>query len=177
MSMEDIYWQSTILLRGLLDRKQETSFAQLSLNYNINGSSDMSIFEAVLILVIMMDWQLKDFAGRTLSGDIYIPNGMYDGKMACLDMLFNGLKPDGTPNDLKQGIPFKISSFNFDIRDKDPLFYNSIKSMDYIEPDIFFPMLDSVLDMEYNNVGEVLMKDVKSIYNYLRDKLLSTTTI
>lgn len=177
MSMEDIYWQSTILLRGLLDRKQETSFAQLSLNYNINGSSDMSIFEAVLILVIMMDWQLKDFAGRTLSGDIYIPNGMYDGKMACLDMLFNGLKPDGTPNDLKQGIPFKISSFNFDIRDKDPLFYNSIRSMDYIEPDIFFPMLDSVLDMEYNNVGEVLMKDVKSIYNYLRDKLLSTTTI
>lgn len=177
MSMEDIYWQSTILLRGLLDRKQETSFAQLSLNYNINGSSDMSIFEAVLILVIMMDWQLKDFAGRTLSGDIYIPNGMYNGKMACLDMLFNGLKPDGTPNDLKQGIPFKISSFNFDIRDKDPLFYNSIKSMDYIEPDIFFPMLDSVLDMEYNNVGEVLMKDVKSIYNYLRDKLLSTTTI
>lgn len=177
MSMEDIYWQSTILLRGLLDRKQETSFAQLSLNYNINGSSDMSIFEAVLILVIMMDWKLKDFAGRTLSGDIYIPNGMYDGKMACLDMLFNGLKPDGTPNDLKQGIPFKISSFNFDIRDKDPLFYNSIKSMDYIEPDIFFPMLDSVLDMEYNNVGEVLMKDVKSIYNYLRDKLLSTTTI
>lgn len=177
MSMEDIYWQSTILLRGLLDRKQETSFAQLSLNYNINGSSDMSIFEAVLILVIMMDWQLKDFAGRTLSGDIYIPNGMYNGKMTCLDMLFNGLKPDGTPNDLKQGIPFKISSFNFDIRDKDPLFYNSIKSMDYIEPDIFFPMLDSVLDMEYNNVGEVLMKDVKSIYNYLRDKLLSTTTI
>ena len=177
MSMEDIYWQSTILLRGLLDRKQETSFAQLSLNYNINGSSDMSIFEAVLILVIMMDWQLKDFAGRTLSGDIYIPNGMYNGKMACLDMLFNGLKPDGTPNDLKQGIPFKISSFNFDIRDKDPLFYNSIKSMDYIEPDIFFPMLDSVLDMEYNNVGEVLMKDVKFIYNYLRDKLLSTTTI
>lgn len=177
MSMEDIYWQSTILLRGLLDRKQETSFAQLSLNYNINGSSDMSIFEAVLILVIMMDWQLKDFAGRTLSGDIYIPNGMYNGKMACLDMLFNGLKPDGTPNDLKQGIPFKISSFNFDIRDKDPLFYNSIRSMDYIEPDIFFPMLDSVLDMEYNNVGEVLMKDVKSIYNYLRDKLLSTTTI
>ena len=177
MSMEDIYWQSTILLRGLLDRKQETSFAQLSLNYNINGSSDMSIFEAVLILVIMMDWQLKDFAGRTLSGDIYIPNGMYNGKMACLDMLFNGLKPDGTPNDLKQGIPFKISSFNFDIRDKDPLFYNSIKSMDYIEPDIFFPMLDSVLDMEYNNVGEDLMKDVKSIYNYLRDKLLSTTTI
>ena len=177
MSMEDIYWQSTILLRGLLDRKQETSFAQLSLNYNINGSSDMSIFEAVLILVIMMDLQLKDFAGRTLSGDIYIPNGMYNGKMACLDMLFNGLKPDGTPNDLKQGIPFKISSFNFDIRDKDPLFYNSIKSMDYIEPDIFFPMLDSVLDMEYNNVGEVLMKDVKSIYNYLRDKLLSTTTI
>lgn len=177
MSMEDIYWQSTILLRGLLDRKQETSFAQLSLNYNINGSSDMSIFEAVLILVIMMDWQLKDFAGRTLSGDIYIPNGMYNGKMTCLDMLFNGLKPDGTPNDLKQGIPFKISSFNFDIREKDPLFYNSIRSMDYIEPDIFFPMLDSVLDMEYNNVGEVLMKDVKSIYNYLRDKLLSTTTI
>lgn len=177
MSMEDIYWQSTILLRGLLDRKQETSFAQLSLNYNINGSSDMSIFEAVLILVIMMDWQLKDFAGRTLSGDIYIPNGIYNGKMTCLDMLFNGLKPDGTPNDLKQGIPFKISSFNFDIREKDPLFYNSIRSMDYIEPDIFFPMLDSVLDMEYNNVGEVLMKDVKSIYNYLRDKLLSTTTI
>lgn len=67
----------------------------------------MSIFEAVLILVIMMDWQLKDFAGRTLSGDIYIPNGMYNGKMACLDMLFNGLKPDGTPNDLKQGIPLR----------------------------------------------------------------------
>lgn len=95
MSTSDIYWQCTILLRGLLDRKVETQFTKINLNYNVNTSSEMSIFESILILTIIMNWQLKDANNKSLSGDMYFPNGKYNGKDVCLDLLFNGLY-DGT---------------------------------------------------------------------------------
>ena len=68
MSMEDVFWQTTILLRGLLDRKQETMYSTISINYSINGSSTMSVFDAVMVLVTLMDWKLVDANGRSLKG-------------------------------------------------------------------------------------------------------------
>ena len=56
LSMTDIWWQCVILLRGLLDRKQETQFTKLNINFNINGSSELSLFDAVLTLVVLMNW-------------------------------------------------------------------------------------------------------------------------
>ena len=227
LSMSDIWWQCVILLRGLLDTKQETQFTMLNLNFNVDGSSQLSVFEAVLVLVILMNWQLKDNKGNTMSGNMYIPNGMYDGKYTCLDLLFNGIYhgleyqmgvqyfkgqlvgyyvdelyevvedyvsqdlesdintgrlipssiEDGTPKELLLGMPYKISSFNFKFREEKPEFYQSIKDMDYIEPDVFLPMLDKVLDREEMNLGEIMMTDVKLIYKYLEDKLRTSTTI
>ena len=236
LSMTDIWWQCTILIRGLLDMKQETNFTKLNINYNINGSSELSIFEAILVLIILMNWHLIDANERHLNGDIYLPNGYYDGKYTCLDLLFNGLysacrykqnqiytksqlvgiKPDelyevtetftsdntkgtvseslqydvslnhlkrvngiddGKPKQLKLGAPFKISSFNFRIRGEQPELYYSIKSMEYLEPDKLLPMLERVLDREYSNIGEVLMKDIRLIYKYLETKLREARTI
>lgn len=177
LSMTDIWWQCVILLRGLLDRKQETQFTLLNLNFNINGVSEISIFDAVLMLVILMDWHLKDVNGNIMAGNIYLPNGTYDGKAVCLDLLFNGLNSDGSPKELILGLPYKISSFNFKIREEKREFYNSIKLMSYINPDEFLPMLDVILDREYNNIGEVLMTDVRTIYKYLENKLRDSRTI
>lgn len=176
MSMEDIFWQTSILLRGLLDRKQETLYSNISVNFSINGSSTMTVFDAVMILIVLMDWKLVDANGRSIKGELYLPNGTTsNGYPTCLDMLFNGLNDDGSPKDLIEGQPFKITSFNFDLKDTD--FYNTLPLYDYIEPDVFIPMLDEVLNMENNNVGEVLMSSVKNIWKYLRDKLLATKTI
>lgn len=177
MSAEDIFWQTSILIRGLLDRKQETLYSRVSVNYNIDGKSDMSVFEAVLVLIILMDWMLVDINGKSIKGELYLPNGTYNGYPACVDMLFNGLNEDGSPKDLIEGLPFKITSFNFNLRDTDPAFYESIKYMDYIEPEVFLPMLDNILDMKNNNIGEVLMNDAKALWRYLRDKLINTQTI
>ena len=178
MSMEDVFWQTTILLRGLLDRKQETMYSTISINYSINGSSTMSVFDAVMVLVTLMDWKLVDANGRSLKGEMYLPNGVdHNGYPACLDMLFNGLNDDGSPKELKEGQPFKITAFNFDIRETDKAFYNTIPYMTYIEPGVFLPMLNDVLDMKNNNVGEVLMHSVKNIWKYLRDKLIACKTI
>lgn len=178
MSMEDVFWQTTILLRGLLDRKQETMYSTISINYSINGSSTMSVFDAVMVLVTLMDWKLVDANGRSLKGEMYLPNGVdHNGYPACLDMLFNGLNDDGSPKELKEGQPFKITAFNFDIRETDKAFYNTIPYMSYIEPGVFLPMLNDVLDMKSNNVGEVLMHSVKNIWKYLRDKLIACKTI
>lgn len=177
LSMTDIWWQCVILLRGLLDRKSETQFTNININFNINGSTELSIFEAVLVLVIIMNWHLNDYNGRHMSGDMYLSNSTINGKDVCLDMLFNGLNDDGSPKDLVLGLPYKIASFNFRIREENKEFYQSINKMDYIEPDVFLPMLEKVLDREYTNIGEVLMTDVKLIYKYLEDKLRSSKTI
>lgn len=177
LSMSDIWWQCVILLRGLLDRKTETQSTKININFNVNGSSEMSVFEAVLILVIIMNWNMKDFKGDCLKGNMYLPNGTYNGKPVCLDLLFNGLNDDGSPKDLVLGLPYKISSFDFQIRENKKEFYDSIVSMDYIEPETFLPMLNSVLDRENSNLGETLMTDVKLIYKYLETKLRTSKTI
>lgn len=177
MSMEDIFYQTSILLRGLLDRKQETLYTTININYSINGSSEMSVFEAIVVLVTLMNWKMKDAIGRSVSGDLYIPNGTYNGQPACVDELFNGLNTNGSPKDLILGQPFKITSFNFDIKDNDSEFYESLNNTKFIDPEIFMSMVDKVITMEDNNVGKILMSDVKNIWNYLRDKLLQSSTI
>lgn len=252
LSMNDIWWQCVILLRGLLDNQAESKGTQININYNIDGSSSMSIFDAVLTLVILMNWQLGSEDGRNFTGDLLIPNGTANGKDACLDMLGNGIKnaakyesgmgyaegevvalaelrtidgvtgyaPSdntwyiatkdftasgsllddvdagnlrayatfhdwdseyalGAPNDYITGRPFKIASFNFKLKNTEEglQFYYSIASMDYVEPDIFLPMLDKVLERENINMGEVLMTDVKIIQQYLITKLRNARRI
>lgn len=174
MSLSDIWWQCVIFLRGLLDRRQETSTTTIGINRDINGSSTMTVYDAVLSLIIMMQWQLVDFNGRTLSGDMYIP---MDGYNQCIDMLFNGLDDDGSPLPLKEGRPFKIASFNFDVRSTDMERYQSLQAYDYLDPDYFVPMVDKVLDLSNTNTGDMLMTDIKLIYKYLEEKLRSSRTI
>lgn len=177
LSMTDIYWQSTILLRGLLDRHAETSFTKIDIGYSINGTSAMSVFEAVLILVILMNWQLSYNSNKPYNGNMYIPNKMVNGEMMCVDLMFNGLFDNGAPKPLTLGGPFKISSFNFDIKNQDPDFYNELYTYEYIDPDKFIPMLNKIINREYNNIGEVLMTDIKLLYKYLEDKLRLSNTI
>lgn len=174
MSLSDIWWQCVIFLRGLLDRRQETSTTTIGINRDINGSSTMTVYDAVLSLIIMMQWQLVDFNGRTLSGDMYIP---MDGYNQCIDMLFNGLDVDGSPLPLKEGRPFKIASFNFDVRSTDMERYQALQAYDYLDPDYFVPMVDKVLDLSNTNTGDMLMTDIKLIYKYLESKLRSSRTI
>lgn len=185
MSMTDIWWQCVILIRGILDKRQETNTSLLDINYNINGKSTMSVFEATLILVILMNWHMNDYYGNYFKGEMYKPNNFDYGKALCIDMLFNGLYNDietlpddwGVPKPLIPGLPYKISSFNFEIRETNPDFYKSIESFDYINPDVFLPMLENVLDRKTSNVGETLMTDAKLIYKYLEEKLRTSVTI
>lgn len=267
LSMRDIWWQCVILLRGILDNKIETKNTMLNLNYSINGSSTMSLFDAVLSLIIMMNWQSVDFKGDPFHGDLYIPNTQSLGREDCVDMLYNGLQnaaryersmgyakdqviglqeyydveeyddkgnpimvrkvrlwndkwyiakrdftsfnppseggpstdPDammaeiargnieeycegstidpGKPNDLLVGGPYKLASFNFNIKNEDPDFYASMKKMTYLSPDVFVPMVDRVIERESINIAEVLMDDVKLIQSYLSTKLRRARTI
>lgn len=180
LSMTDIYWQCVILIRGLLDNRYETEYIKLATNLNMDGKSEISVFEAVLILEILMNWHLTTARGDTLHGDIYTPNGMYNGSMRCIDMLFNGLQEDGSPNPLIPGGPYKVSSFNFDFRENEADMYDAIANTtayEYLEPSIFIPMLDTIFNREQNNIGEVLMGDVRRVYDYLEKKLRETTTI
>ena len=240
LSMNDIWWQCVILLRGLLDNDAESKGTQLNVNYSINGTSSISVFDAVLSLVIMMNWILGSDQ-KHFMGELLIPNGTYNGKDACLDMLCDGLYtaakykqnegyakgevlgiaikgpdgwvpkddtwyiatedfastnfnddlrngkiveyadfknydfdyPLGAPKDLVFGEPFKIAGFNFDIKSTPEglTFYESISSMEYVNPQVFLPMLDKVLNRENNNMGEMLMTDVKLIQQYLITKL------
>lgn len=167
MSMNDVWWQCVIFIRGLLDRKQETNYSNITINHAINGSSEISVFDAVLSLVILMDWYLTDANGRHFDGNMYLPNA--NGKY--VDLLFNGLNDDGSPKPLIEGDEYLISGFNFDIRYTDPGWYNSLPACDYLEPDRFIPMLDEILDMHSNNIGEVLMTSLHDLYDYLVEKL------
>lgn len=240
LSMTDIWWQCVILLRGLLDNQAESKGTQLNINYSINGSSSMSLFDAVLSLIILMNWELSSNQ-RHFMGELLIPNGTWDGKDACLDELENGLYqaskyksggiyakgeiigvakmgekgwvpdgdiwyianddftattleedltaknvskycnfenydydyPLGAPKELVFGKPYKIASFNFKLKDTPEglTFYESIKGMTYVNPEVFLPMLDSILMRENINMGEVLMTDVKILQQYLSTKL------
>ena len=173
MSLSDVWWQCTILIRGLLDKREETQFTKLQINTNINGTSQISLFDAILTLIIIMNWHLVDANGRHFDGYIYLPNS--NGR--CVDMLFNGLYRDGSPKSLVEGDPYLIAGFNFNIREENGLFYNILKTYDYIEPDKFLPMLDAVLDMGYTNIGDALMHEVKQIYDYLVEKLREAKNI
>lgn len=180
LSMTDLYWQCVILIRGLLDNRLETEYIKLSTSLNLNGHDELSVFEAVLILEILMNWHITTArkSDPSLNGDMYIPNGEYDGKAACIDMLFNGLQDDGSPNPLKPGGPYKLSSFNFDFLEEYVDYYRNILPLiDYLEPDTLIPMLETVCWRQENNIGEVLMGDVKKIYDFLTKKLQNCTTI
>lgn len=76
ISFADIWFQSVILLRGLLDNHLETEFTRLNLNFNVNGATDLSVFDAVLCLVILMNWNLG------FEGEMYYTN---------IDKVWNGL--------------------------------------------------------------------------------------
>ena len=177
LSMTDIYWQCVILIRGLLDNRYETEYIKIATNLNLNGEAEISVFEAVLILEILMNWHLTTIRGDSLHGDIYSPNGVYNGEMMCIDMLFNGLNEDGSPKQLIPGGPFKVSSFNFDFKEKDRNMYDALQTYEYLEPDTFIPLLDRIFNREENNIGEVLMGDVRRVYDYLAKKLRETKTI
>lgn len=180
LSMTDIYWQCVILIRGLLDNRYETEYIKLATNLNMMGKTELSVFEAVLILEILMNWHITTVrkSQETLRGDMYLPNGEYDGQAACIDMLFNGLQEDGSPNTLKPGLPYKLSSFNFNFIEEHYQYYDEIlPQIDYLEPDVLIPLLKRVLIREENNIGESLMGDVKKIYDFLEMKLQNCTTI
>lgn len=191
MSMSDIYWQCIILIRGLLDNRFETQYTNLNIGIMLKDDNKVSVFEAVLILEILMNWHINTAAGRTLRGDMYLMDTRINGVGVCLDLFFDGLNEDGTPKPLVIGPhtnpndpdsprvphPFKISSFNFDLKRLNPEFYASIQEMDYLEPDVLIPMLDAVMDREDLNIGEIIMTQCKEIYDYLVLKLRDTRTI
>jgi hypothetical protein len=167
MSMNDVWWQCVVFIRGLLDRRQETNYANITINHAINGSSEVSVFDAVISLVILMNWYLTDANGKHFDGNMYLPNA--DGKY--VDLLFNGLNDDGSPKPLVEGDEYLLSGFNFDVRYTDSEWYNSLPVCDYLEPERFIPMLNEILDMHSNNIGEVLMTSLHDLYDYLVEKL------
>lgn len=169
MSMSDIWWQSVIFLRGMLDCKTETQTALLNLTKDIDNSSTMTLYDAILSLIVMMHWQLN------IPGNMYIPK---TGYTECLDMLFDGFD-DVTGNiaKFKDGQPFKLASFNFDVRSTDKQRYEAMYDYDWMDPNYFIPMVNNVLDRKGSNIGEVLMKDIRLIYDYIREKVRTATTI
>lgn len=185
LSFTDVWWDLTIFLRGILDQKDETKNVLINSNMIINGSSNISLFDAVLSLIVLMQWHLTvkftDTSGTemidTMRGDMYLPNGTYNGKAACLDLLFNGLKADGSPEEFKLGIPFQIASFDYDVRTTKPDWYNAIENMDYLEPTKFKTMLDNILDRRTSNIASSLLEEVRLLYKYLEQKLLDSTKI
>lgn len=233
LSMTDIWFQSVILLRALLDNRLETEFTKININFNVNGSSDISVFDAVLCLIIIMNWQLG------FKGNMYVDNNPFDGESGVLDLIYNGIyqsqiysyntkyrkntfvgiagnetlylvlndfttlgKLSGktleelleedirignlqkideydnlSPKSPVYGNKFKIASFDFNLKNTKPDYYQSIKNQSYLEPSKFLPMLDNVLDRQTTNVGETVMVDVKLIYEYLESKLRNATVV
>lgn len=81
VSLTDIWFQTVILLRGLLDEKINTKLSYININYNMNGVTSISVFDAVLCLLVLMNWKLG------LNGEMYHTT---DG-INCYDMLYNYL--------------------------------------------------------------------------------------
>lgn len=171
MSMTDIWWQSVIFLRGMLDRRSETSNMILNLNRDIDDSSTITLYDAILSLIVMMHWQLIDYKDRAIPGNMYIPNNGYD---ACLDLLFSGF--DGDSPLSKWGNPFKLASFNFDVRSKDKAKWEALIDYEYLGAD-FIQKVEKILDRQDSNIGEVLMVDIRSIYDLIAEKVRTATTI
>lgn len=84
ISMKDIWFQSVILLRGLLDLRANTKLSTININYNVNGSTMINVFDAVLCLVIMMNWKLG------FTGEMY-NSTKKDGISGTYELLGNGL--------------------------------------------------------------------------------------
>lgn len=177
MDEDDIWWQCCILLRGLLDFRRETKYQNLTLSQSLGGRSSVSLFETILLLIIMMNWNHQDAFGRHFSGNLYLPNAEINGVAVCVDMLFDGLFPDGSPRPLVKGGPYQISQFNFDIKEKEVTKYNTLSTYEYLEPDVFMPMLDRIVDREDSNIGEVIMGSLKLLFEYLETKLRTASTI
>lgn len=171
MSSDDIWWQLTIFLRGLLDRKNETSTIMLNTDRAIDNKAAIMLYDAVLSLIIMMHWHLKDAYGSSLAGYMYMPD---TGMWQCIDKLFNGLT-GLIPNPLKDGGPYQVASFNFDIIYDDR--YREIVQYEYLNPSIFVPMMNKILNRENANIADALMRDIKLLYKYLEDKLQQAKTI
>lgn len=172
MSLQDMWWEAVILLRGLLDRKDETKQTIININKDIDGASVLSLFESVLALIVIMHWMMKSINGNYPVGNLYYPVS----SSRCIDMLFNGMT-GLEPNPLKEGNPFKVASFNFDVKSTNPTEYARIKDYDYLEPNVFIPMVEDVLNRKNSNIGETLLVDVKKIYKYLINKLRDSRTI
>ena len=172
MSLQDIWWEAVILLRGLLDKKDETKHTLINISKDIDGTSTLSVFEAVLSLIVVMHWLMKTINGNYPAGNLYYPITT----SRCVDMLFNGMT-GLNPNPLKEGNPFKVASFNFDVKNTNPNEYAKINAYDYLEPDIFIPMVENVLERKNSNIGETLLVDVKKIYKYLLNKIRDSRTI
>lgn len=166
MSMTDMWWQCVIFLRGMMDRNQETSTTLINVNRDINGVSSLTLYDAILSLIVMMHWLMG------LKGNTYIPTDGFN----CIDMLFDGLE-NGKFKPFKEGHPFKIASFNFDVRTTDSDRYNALKTYDYLNPDYFMPKLDAILDLSNKNTGDMLMNDVYLLYKYLETKVRESRTI
>lgn len=177
MSMDDIWYQSTILLRGLMDNRLETKSIIMNIDYNINGIQQLSIFEAVLSLIIAMNWKHTDFRGQHFNGNLYIPNGVdWDHKPACVDVVFEGNGKDTHDLTITHQ-PYKISSFNFEVKSQNAEWYQSLPYQLYLNPSEFIPMLESILQRESSNLGESIMSDIYNLYKYLQTKLFEAKTI
>lgn len=177
MSMEDIWWQCCVLLRGLLDNKNEIQYQDIGISQSIRGKSTISIFDAVLILIIMMNWNSVDFRGMNFMGNLYLPNSFYDGDDHCVDMLFNGLNADGTLKPPIPGLPYKISSFNFEFKNTQPELYRKIYEFEYLNPSELMPRLERIFDREDIDIGEAIMTNIKLLHGYLSEKLRTASTI
>ena len=224
LSFTDIWFETVILLRGLLDSGNFTEFKRININYNINGMTEVSVFDAVLALMVLMNWNFG-FEGNMYHSDIdslwngiynctpyepgrtYIasdptyPNEeyyvcrRYDGetipKVYKINKTFTATSisedvAEGNiialsynnldPKERKNGNHYKLASFDFNVRKTKPEFYNSLSESIYLGPQ-FKLMVDKVIDNITDNVGEVIMTDVRLIYEYLEDKLRDTTTI
>jgi hypothetical protein len=183
MSSEDIWWQTTILLRGLLDKKSQTRYTQLVVDYNIPGTESINVYDGVLTLINLMNWLHIDFRGNHFRGDLPTPNeyAKQVGLSPFVDMLFNGLRRKNNyiiPNPLKVGGPYKLSAFNFDVNIEYPTFMNDLSKAFYInENNQLVTMLTKIFNQTNPNVGNMLMDDVYAVYQYMESKLLQCTRI
>lgn len=167
MSMTDVWWQSVIFLRGMMDRRSETMNMMLTLNRDIDDASTMTLYDAILSLIVMMHWQLN------IKGSMYYPQPGYN---YCFDLLFDGYDENGKYK-TRIGDKFKLASFNYDVRVTDPTRWAALQTYEYLNPDYFIPMVTDLLDRVDNNVGESIMKDVRSVYDYLAEKVRTAVTI
>lgn len=179
MDMDDIWWQTCILLRGLLDHRKETMFTNIGLSQSLNGTNNITVFEAALVLIIMMTWNHSDFMGNHFIGDMYLPNGGVEHQSnlgKCVDMLFDGLNEDGSPVELKEGWLYQISSFNYEIKNKEYDKYIKLSQYEYLQPELM-NILNPILDRATINIGESIMTDVKALFKFLETKLRTSSTI